>query len=214
MLANLRSRVNQMASTLNMSNFSNRDSLLGPEGKPDAMARTVGMDNNGLVGFQRQLMKGHLMRLLENKSVSVCSLDLIILCCSSRTRRGPWAIGRDYSKHKTYCFGSEWRAGSTHQTHCTFPLCINFHSCFLWQFCSLLTSKIESFFLICQDGLDQHVDVTDSRLRVTLLVTLLGQMPRLIISKLNYVIIEIYLQLNLNICVVKTESAEELSSFK
>jgi len=60
-----------MASTLNMSNSSNRDSLLGPEGKPDAMARTVGLDNIGLVGFQRKIMKGHLMRLLENISLSL-----------------------------------------------------------------------------------------------------------------------------------------------
>jgi syntaxin of plants SYP5 len=58
-LANLRSKVNQMASTLNMSNFANRDSLLGPEIKPDAMSRTVGLDNNGLVGLQRQVMKGN-----------------------------------------------------------------------------------------------------------------------------------------------------------
>lgn len=57
MLANLRSKVNQMASTLNMSNFANRDSLLGPEIKPDAMSRTTGLDNQGLVGFQRQVMK-------------------------------------------------------------------------------------------------------------------------------------------------------------
>ncbi|XP_027329225.1 syntaxin-51-like isoform X1 [Abrus precatorius] len=56
-LANLRSKVNQMASTLNMSNFANRDSLLGPEIKPDAMSRTVGLDNNGVVGLQRQIMK-------------------------------------------------------------------------------------------------------------------------------------------------------------
>jgi SYP5 family syntaxin len=60
-LANLRSKVNQMASTLNMSNFANRDSLLGPEIKPDAMSRSVGMDNNGLVGLQRQVMKGNLI---------------------------------------------------------------------------------------------------------------------------------------------------------
>jgi SYP5 family syntaxin len=60
-LANLRSKVNQMASTLNMSNFANRDSLLGPEIKPDAMSRTVGLDNNGLVGLQRQVMKGNLI---------------------------------------------------------------------------------------------------------------------------------------------------------
>ncbi|TKY57353.1 Syntaxin-51 protein [Spatholobus suberectus] len=57
MLETLRSKVNQMASTLNMSNFANRDSLLGPERKPDAMTRTVGLDNNGLVGLQRQIMK-------------------------------------------------------------------------------------------------------------------------------------------------------------
>lgn len=59
MLANLRSRVNQMASTLNMSSFGNRDSLFGPEIKPaDAMNRASGLDNQGLVGFQRQIMKG------------------------------------------------------------------------------------------------------------------------------------------------------------
>lgn len=58
MLANLRSRVNQMASTLNMSSFGNRDSLFGPEIKPaDAMNRASGLDNQGLVGFQRQIMK-------------------------------------------------------------------------------------------------------------------------------------------------------------
>ncbi|KAI3828353.1 hypothetical protein L1987_02453 [Smallanthus sonchifolius] len=34
MLANLRTKVTQMASTLNMSNFGNRDSLLGPDTKP------------------------------------------------------------------------------------------------------------------------------------------------------------------------------------
>ncbi|KAL3503566.1 hypothetical protein ACH5RR_038015 [Cinchona calisaya] len=58
MLANLRSKVNQMATTLNMSNFANRDSLLGPEIKPvDAMTRTQGLDNYGVVGLQRQIMK-------------------------------------------------------------------------------------------------------------------------------------------------------------
>lgn len=60
-LANLRTKVNQMASTLNMSNFANRDSLFGPEIKPDAMSRTVGLDNGGLVGLQRQVMKGYLI---------------------------------------------------------------------------------------------------------------------------------------------------------
>ncbi|KAL3636741.1 Syntaxin-52 [Castilleja foliolosa] len=58
MVNNLRTKVNQMASTLNMSNFANRDSLLGPEIKPaDAMSRTTGLDNHGVVGLQRQIMK-------------------------------------------------------------------------------------------------------------------------------------------------------------
>lgn len=58
MVANLRSKANQMASKLNMSNFSNRDSLLGPETKPvDAMTRATGLDNQGIVGLQRQVMR-------------------------------------------------------------------------------------------------------------------------------------------------------------
>ena len=59
MLANLRLKVNQMATTLNMSNFANRDSLLGSESKPvDAISRASGLDNYGVVGLQRQIMKG------------------------------------------------------------------------------------------------------------------------------------------------------------
>ncbi|QCE01779.1 syntaxin of plants SYP5 [Vigna unguiculata] len=126
MLASLRSKVNQMASTLNMSNFSNRDSLLGPEGKPDAMARTVGLDNNGLVGFQRQIMKEQ-DEGLEQLEDTIASTKHIAL-----------AVNEELTLH---------------------------------------TRLI--------DDLDQHVDVTDSRLR-----------------------------LNLNICVVKTAGAEELSNFK
>lgn len=58
MLSNLRTKTNQMATTLNMSNFANRDSLLGPETKPaDAMSRASGLDNQGIVGLQRQIMK-------------------------------------------------------------------------------------------------------------------------------------------------------------
>ena len=66
MIANLRSKANQMASTLNMSNFANRDSLLGPEIKP-AENRTEGLDNRGLLGFQRQVMRGRFicLKLLE-----------------------------------------------------------------------------------------------------------------------------------------------------
>ncbi|XP_039072057.1 syntaxin-51-like isoform X2 [Hibiscus syriacus] len=57
MTSNLRSKANQMASAFNMSNIANRDSLLGPETKPDAMSRTLGLDNSGLVGLQCQIMK-------------------------------------------------------------------------------------------------------------------------------------------------------------
>ncbi|KAL8111713.1 hypothetical protein AgCh_019427 [Apium graveolens] len=58
MLANLRSKVNQMKSTLNMSNFTNRDSLLGPESKPvDAMSRASGLDNHGVAEQDEGLEK-------------------------------------------------------------------------------------------------------------------------------------------------------------
>ncbi|KAM1000639.1 hypothetical protein ACFX2I_007251 [Malus domestica] len=57
MIGNLRLKVKQMASTLT-SNTANRDILLGSEiNKADAMGRTVGLDNYGLVGLQRQIMK-------------------------------------------------------------------------------------------------------------------------------------------------------------
>ena len=66
MLANLRSKVNQMASTLNMSNFANRDSLLGSETKPvDAMSRASGLDNHGVVGLQRQIMRGKCLTIFR-----------------------------------------------------------------------------------------------------------------------------------------------------
>ncbi|CAA3021717.1 syntaxin-51-like isoform X1 [Olea europaea subsp. europaea] len=58
MLENLRSKVSQMASTMNISSFANRDSLLEPESKPvDAMSRT-GLDDSGFVDLQRQIMRG------------------------------------------------------------------------------------------------------------------------------------------------------------
>uniref|UniRef100_A0A1D1XUS4 Syntaxin-51 n=1 Tax=Anthurium amnicola TaxID=1678845 RepID=A0A1D1XUS4_9ARAE len=58
MLANLRSKAKQMASALNMSNFANREDLLGPSGKASTeIDRTAGLDNYGVVGLQRQIMK-------------------------------------------------------------------------------------------------------------------------------------------------------------
>ncbi|MCH88614.1 syntaxin-52-like, partial [Trifolium medium] len=106
MLTNLRSKVNEMASKLNMSNFANKDSLLGPEVKPDVMSRTVGLDNNGLVGFQRQIMK--------EQDESLESLEKTVIS----TKHIALAVNEELDLH---------------------------------------TRLI--------DDLDQHVDVTDSRLR-------------------------------------------------
>ncbi|KAK8488494.1 hypothetical protein V6N11_045057 [Hibiscus sabdariffa] len=72
MVANLRSKANQMASAFNMSNFANRDSLLGPEIKPDAMSRTVGLDNSGLVEQDEDLEK------LEETVVSTKHIALAV----------------------------------------------------------------------------------------------------------------------------------------
>nr|GFB21642.1 syntaxin of plants 52 [Tanacetum cinerariifolium] len=84
MLTNMRTKVTQMASTLNMSNFGNRDSLLGPETKPaDAMSRTTGLDNSGIVGLQRQIMRG----LIEN--------GIAIGGKTGRARRRPRETGGD-----------------------------------------------------------------------------------------------------------------------
>ena len=63
MIGTLRSKVQQMSTTLT-SHSANRDSLLGPEiNKADAMGRTVGLDNYGLVGLQRQVMKGKFLNI-------------------------------------------------------------------------------------------------------------------------------------------------------
>ncbi|CAF2065783.1 unnamed protein product [Brassica napus] len=80
MVGNLRSKANQVASALNMSNFANRDSLLGPETKPDdAMNRVSGMDNQGIVGFQRQVMRVEQDEGLEKLEETVMSTKHIAL---------------------------------------------------------------------------------------------------------------------------------------
>lgn len=57
MISNLRSKVDEMTSNLNMSN-ANRENLLGEDAKPaDLMTRTAGLDNHGLVGLQRQVIR-------------------------------------------------------------------------------------------------------------------------------------------------------------
>jgi SYP5 family syntaxin len=45
-----------------MSSAANRENLLGPDKKTDdIMNRATGLNNHGLVGFQRQIMKGMLL---------------------------------------------------------------------------------------------------------------------------------------------------------
>ncbi|XP_068646114.1 syntaxin-52-like [Aristolochia californica] len=58
MLVNLRSKANQMASALSMANAVSREDLLGKDRKSaDEINRAVGLDNHGLVGLQRQIMR-------------------------------------------------------------------------------------------------------------------------------------------------------------
>ncbi|KAG8472479.1 hypothetical protein CXB51_035363 [Gossypium anomalum] len=113
MVANLRSKANQMASAFNISNFANRDSLLGPETKDDAMSRTVGLDNSGLVGLQRQIMKGKCLFEAEQDE-GLEKLEETVIS----------------SKHIALAVNEE----------------LDLHTRLI-------------------DDLDQHVDVTDSRLR-------------------------------------------------
>ncbi|KAM1100823.1 hypothetical protein PS1_007223 [Malus domestica] len=72
MIGNLRLKVKQMASTLT-SNTANRDILLGSEiNKADAMGRTVGLDNYGLVEQDEGLEK------LEETVVSTKHIALAV----------------------------------------------------------------------------------------------------------------------------------------
>ncbi|KAL8146695.1 hypothetical protein AgCh_004435 [Apium graveolens] len=66
-------RTVEMASTLNMSNFANRDSLLWLESKPvDAMSRASGLDNHGVVEQDEGLEK------LEETIISTKHIALTI----------------------------------------------------------------------------------------------------------------------------------------
>ncbi|KAI5064527.1 hypothetical protein GOP47_0021197 [Adiantum capillus-veneris] len=59
MVLSLRSRMNQMSNSLNSSQASNRSNLLGQDGRgePKENNRTTGLDNSGIVGLQRQIMR-------------------------------------------------------------------------------------------------------------------------------------------------------------
>ncbi|MBA0759341.1 hypothetical protein Gotri_022244 [Gossypium trilobum] len=70
MVANLRSKANQMASAFNMSNFANRESLLGPETKQDAMSRTVEQDE-GLEKLEETVMSTKHIALAVNEELDL-----------------------------------------------------------------------------------------------------------------------------------------------
>ncbi|KAL8172495.1 hypothetical protein V2J09_024299 [Rumex salicifolius] len=80
MLSNLRAKTKQMASTLSMSKFAIRDSLLGPEIKPvDAMTRVAGLDNQGIVSLQRQGLENLEKTVISTKHIALAvneELDL------------------------------------------------------------------------------------------------------------------------------------------
>ncbi|CAA6667911.1 unnamed protein product [Spirodela intermedia] len=79
MLASLRSKAKQLGSTINTSKFASREDLLGPSGKPsDGIERIAGLDNYGVVGLQRQIMKEQ-DENLEKLEVSVVSTKHIAL---------------------------------------------------------------------------------------------------------------------------------------
>ncbi|KAG6523185.1 syntaxin-52-like [Zingiber officinale] len=79
MLSNLNAKANQLASMLKMSNFGNREDLLGDGKKPvDVVTITAGLDNQGIVGLQRQIMREQ-DEGLENLEVTVLSTKHIAL---------------------------------------------------------------------------------------------------------------------------------------
>lgn len=59
MVQSLRARTNQMKNSIDSSSASNRSNLLGQEGKTDAKEadRISGLDNSGIIGFQRRVMR-------------------------------------------------------------------------------------------------------------------------------------------------------------
>ncbi|KAL1220999.1 Syntaxin-51 [Cardamine amara subsp. amara] len=75
MLENLRSKACEMVSAMDMSNFANISSSLGPD---DIRSRVIGMNNQGIVGFQRQVMRDQ-DELLENLEETVINTRRIAL---------------------------------------------------------------------------------------------------------------------------------------
>ncbi|KAK8475539.1 hypothetical protein V6N13_134066 [Hibiscus sabdariffa] len=76
MASNLRSKTNQMASAFNMATIANRDSLLGPETKPDSMSRTVEFSRHLMSSFRAEQDEG--LEKLEETLVSTMHIALAV----------------------------------------------------------------------------------------------------------------------------------------
>ena len=80
----LSSNVNQMAGTLNLSCFNNRDSLLGPNIKQgDIISRTSGLNNHGLVCFQWQVRVQNTLHWQSMRNLTYILgfwLGLLLMC--------------------------------------------------------------------------------------------------------------------------------------
>ncbi|CAN1799476.1 Putative BPI/LBP family protein At1g04970 [Linum perenne] len=98
MIGNLRTKANQMASTLNMSNFANRDSLLGPEIKQaDVMNRTTEQDE-GLEKLEETVISTKHIALAVNEELDlhtrlIDDLDEHVDVTDSRLRRVQKQLG-------------------------------------------------------------------------------------------------------------------------
>ncbi|CAI0379302.1 unnamed protein product [Linum tenue] len=103
MIGNLRTKANQMASSLNMTSFANRDSLLGTEIKQsDIMSRTTGLDNHeqdeGLEKLEETVISTKHIALAVNEELDlhtrlIDDLDEHVDVTDSRLRRVQKQLG-------------------------------------------------------------------------------------------------------------------------
>ncbi|GAB2281356.1 hypothetical protein Dimus_015952 [Dionaea muscipula] len=86
-----------MASTLSMSNFANRDSLLGPKIKPvDAVSRTSDPVNQGIVGLRASSYESSFGNTLVQvvQQLLCCATAAIVVYCPAVVCRVLWLYPR------------------------------------------------------------------------------------------------------------------------
>lgn len=168
-----------MATILNMSRSANRDNLLGPDRKQDdIMNKANVLDNQGLVSFQRQIIKGMWLLLGYPFTSLIVCLDygdvLYILLHLKQNKmkalhnwRRRWLVQNtlpwQWMKNLTYTPGF-WLVLLIFSF---LILHINAHLVFAVEFCKTVHLLILCLCYI-QDNLDQHVDVTNSHLQVNI----------------------------------------------